>query len=142
MATAVVTEEKITLADGSEETIRPLVISKLRKFMDIWSSYQDEISKLIDPKVDENGEIAEEDAEKYTDKYLQNLSFEVQLRLVAICLDNLRKDNERDKAFQSRIEDLIDLPTLHRILKVCGGLSLGDEADPNLMVAPEGDGLT
>lgn len=97
MATKVFTEEVIELQDGSEATLRPLVIKRLRKFMTL---------------VDEMPETKNQDEQ-----------LEVMIKACAIALGQSRKDLEHDL---EKLEDILDMDTIGRIFEICGGIKFSD----------------
>ncbi len=106
MATTVYTTEEIQLQDDSKVTLRPLTIKSLRKFMTVMEGFAKASS-------DEEG-------------------FEVLLTAAALCLAKQRPDlydAEAEKATEA-FEDAADMPTIYKILDVCGGVKLND---PNLL---------
>lgn len=112
MATTVYTTEEITLQDGVSATLKPLNIKGLRKFM----------ARMDDFKTVETEEEG----------------LEVLLDAAAICL---MKENPQywDKEgrdgkgkYTDEFEDAADMPTVYRILNVCGGVDL---TSPELMAA-------
>lgn len=128
MATTVFTVEHVILQDEeeSEAILKPLVLAKSRRFMEEWSKFEN----------------LEEDKE----------SFDILRNCAAIGLEKQfkgqvvgkveKKDNETEKAFVARqeaawtewLEESLDMPTIHKILEVCGGLKFDD---PNLVAAME-----
>lgn len=103
MATTVYNVEKITLQDGQEVELKPLSIKKLRKFMKV---------------LQESQEVATED---------ETLS--VLIGAVAIALESQLPELAADR---DKLEDALDVPTINRILEVCGGIKM-DES--NLLAA-------
>lgn len=116
MANAVYTVEEITLQDGSAVELRPLNISRLRKFMVL---------------IDEFGNAESEDD-----------GFETLLVAAALCISNKRPefwDETVDRGegkprgkYTPDFEEVADMPTVYHILDVCGGVKLND---PNLLAA-------
>lgn len=116
MATTVYTTETVALQDGTEVTLRPLNIKNLRKFMKKMEEFQE-------VKTEEDG-------------------LEILLDASAICLMKERPevwDNAKDRGegksnggYSPIWEDVADMPTVYRILDVCGGVKLDD---PNLIAA-------
>jgi hypothetical protein len=110
LATTVYTVEDITLQDGTTVTLRPLNIKSLRKFMETMEDFA---------KVES-----------------ENDGLEVLLDAAAICLmkenpqywDKHAKDGKGTHS--EDFEDVADMPTIYKILEVCGGVKLND---PNLM---------
>ena len=110
MATSVYTTEEVELQDGSTVTLKPLTIKNLRKFMKIMESF----------------------AEAET----EDEGLDVMLDASALCLKAQRAefwDNDEDKHTEA-FEESVDMPTLYKVLDVCGGLKLND---PNLLAAAQ-----
>jgi hypothetical protein len=104
IATTVYDTEDIILQDGTEVTLRPNSIKRQRKFM----------------KALEASETPKSNDEA-TDQILE---------LAAICLDGLLVKGEDGE--EPDLEDLLDEPTIYKIIEVCGGIKLND---PNLLAA-------
>lgn len=102
MATSVYTAEEIVLQDGKEVTLKPLNIKNLRKFM---------------TKFKEIDKIKEDD---------QIVDFLIEVG--QLCLAAFYKEYEDTDKF----EDAVDMPTVHKIIEICGGVKLND---PELMAA-------
>ena len=103
MATTVYDVEEIQLQSGETVKLKPLSISKLRKFMKVMQNTQD---------------AGTEDA-----------ALSVLIEACAIALESQLPDLAKDL---EKLEDALDLPTINRIIKVCGGIDL---EDPNLLAA-------
>jgi len=95
----------IELSDGSSITLKPLPIKQLRKFMEVINSMQE--SENEDP----------------------DAAMDVFIKAAMICLKNIRPDLSED---QDKFEDIVEVPTMMKILEVVGGLKL---TDPNLLGA-------
>jgi len=96
--TTVINEEKtITLLDGSTIQARPLKLSLLRKFM---------------KKFEEIAPVAEDN-----DK-----SLDILLECVKIALEQY----DAKLAGSAELEDLLDLPTVYKIVEEASGIKLGD----------------
>lgn len=121
MATQVYKTEDITLQDGTEVTLKPLPIGRLRRFMDSWAKFSD----------------AEND----------NDGFDVFINCAGIALeanfkgkfDTLKATEAQAKKgeflsteYKEYLEDTLDLDTIYKILDVTGGIKLND---PNLLAA-------
>lgn len=102
MATQVYTVEEITLQDGTEVSLKPLNIRNLRKFMTKFKELDN--LKTDDEVVDFLIEVGQ------------------------LCLASLYKEYEDTEKF----EDAVDMPTVHKIIEICGGVKLND---PELMAA-------
>ena len=103
MATTVYDVEEITLQNGSTVKLKPLTIKELRKFMVA-------ISKTAD--------VTTED--------------ETLTILIDACAVALEKQLPDLVADRDAFEDVLDVPTINRILEVCGGIKMDD---PNLLAA-------
>jgi len=101
MATKVNKEETVTLQDGTEVTIAPLNIKNLRKFMEVVKGF-----------------------EKAADD-LEGLDLMVEACAVALSKSNpeLAEDNDR-------LEEVLDMPAINKIMSVAGGVDMS--GDPNL----------
>ena len=104
MATTVYDIVEIELADGTTITLKPLPIKQLRKFMTI---------------------IQGMDAENSSEQ--EAMDFFIKAAMV--CLEKTRPELASDK---DKFEDLIEVPTMMKILEIAGGLKL---TDPNLLGA-------
>lgn len=102
MATSVYTVEEIVLQDGTEVTLKPLNIKNLRRFM---------------KKFKEIDKLKEDDA-----------VVDFLIEVGQLCLSSLYKEYEDTEKF----EDAVDMPTVHKIIEICGGVKLND---PELMAA-------
>ena len=105
MATTVYDVVEIELSDGTSITLKPLPIKQLRKFMEV-------IKKM------DNDENASEDA-----------AMDVFIEAAMVCLEALKPDLANDK---EKFENLVEVPTMMKILEIAGGLKL---TDPNLLGA-------
>ena len=105
MATAVYDIVEIELSNGESLTIKPLPIKKLRKFMQV-------IQKMDDPELESD-----------------NAAMEIFIEAAMVCLEVYKPELSTDK---DKFEELIEIPTMMKILEVAGGLKLND---PNLLGA-------
>ena len=105
MATTVYTTEEVTLQNDATVTLKPLPIRQLRKFMV-------ELQKLSKIDSEEEG-------------------INVMLALAALCI---QKQVPELVANQDELEDALDMPTVYKIIEVCGGVKLND---PNLLAAAQ-----
>jgi len=103
LATTVYDVEEIKLQNGDTVQLKPLSIKQLRKFMAVINKAQ---------------EATTEDE-----------SLGVLIEACGIALESQLPDLVKDKDL---LEDALDIPTVNRILEVCGGIKLDD---PNLMAA-------
>lgn len=121
MASRVFSEETLTLQDDTDVSVRPLVIGRLRRFMDAWE-------KITELKEGEDG-------------------FDVFINCAGISLEhNFRGKFDPIKAtaeeaakgeflspeYKEYLLDTLDLETIYRVLEVAGGIKLND---PKLMEA-------
>jgi hypothetical protein len=104
VATSVYTAEEIKLQNGKEVTLKPLNIKNLRKFM---------------KKFKELDTFKDGDDDKVVDFLIE---------VGQLCLASLYKEYEDTDKF----EDAVDMPTVHKIIEICGGVKLND---PELMAA-------
>jgi len=105
LATTVYNIEEIELSNGERLVIRPLPINRLKEFMRV-------IKKMDDP------DLESEDA-----------AMEIFIEATMVCLKTLKPELAEDK---EKFEDIIEVPTMMKILEVAGGLKLND---PNLLGA-------
>jgi hypothetical protein len=103
LATTVYDVEEITLQNGATVKLKPLTIKELRKFMVA-------INKTVD--------VTTED---------ETLSV-----LIEACAVALEKQLPELVADRDALEDALDVPTINKILEVCGGIKMDD---PNLLAA-------
>lgn len=109
MATQVYTTEEVSLQDGTVVELKPLTIKNLRKFMKVINE------ELVEVKSEEEG-------------------MDVVLKAAALCLKNQKPEywDEESQTYTEAFEDVADMPTVYKILEVCGGVKLND---PNLLAA-------
>ena len=103
MATTVYDVEEITLQNGATVKLKPLTIKELRKFMVA-------IQKTADVKNEEE-------------------TLTILIDACAVALEKQLPDLVKDREL---LEDALDVPTINRILEVCGGIKMDD---PNLLAA-------
>lgn len=103
MATTVYDVEVIKLQNDAEVTLRPLTINKLREFMKVMDGFAGAESELE--------------------------TLDVLLNACAVALAKQEPDLVADR---EKLEDALDLPTIYRIIKICGGIDL---ENPNLLAA-------
>jgi hypothetical protein len=102
LATQVYTIEDVLLQDGKEVSLRPLNIKNLRKFMV-------KFKELENLKNDDD-------------------VIEFLVETAHLCLSSLYPEYSDVETF----EDAVDMPTVHKIIEVCGGVKLND---PELIAA-------
>jgi len=103
LATTVYDVEEITLQNGASIKLKPLSIKQLRKFMAV---------------INKTAELKTED-EQLT----------ILIDACAVAIETQLPDLVKDRDL---LEDALDVPTINRILEVCGGIKLDD---PNLLAA-------
>ena len=103
MATTIYDVEEIQLQNGATVKLKPLTIKELRKFMVAIQKTANTTSE------DETLDI-----------------------LIDACAVALEKQLPELVADRDALEDALDVPTINRILEVCGGIKMDD---PNLLAA-------
>ena len=103
MATTVYDVEEIQLQNGVNVKLKPLTIKELRKFM---------------AAIAKTAEVTTED--------------ETLTILIDACAVALEKQLPELVKNRDELEDVLDVPTINRILEVCGGIKMDD---PNLLAA-------
>ncbi len=103
MATTVYSVEEVQLQNGQTVKLKPLSIAELRKFM------------LAIKKT----------AESQTEDDTLNI-------LIDACAIAIEKQLPELVANRDALEDALDVPTINRILEVCGGIKMDD---PHLLAA-------
>ena len=103
MATTVYDVEEITLQNGAKVTLKPLTIKELRKFM---------------AAIQKTAQTTSEDE-----------TLTILIDACAVALEKQQPDLVKDRDL---LEDALDVPTINRILEVCGGIKMDD---PNLLAA-------
>jgi hypothetical protein len=96
---------EIELSDGTTLELKPLPIKQLRKFMEVINSMQEQEN--------ENPDVA----------------MDIFVQAAMVCLESIKPELSKDK---DKFEELIEVPTMMKILEVVGGLKL---TDPNLLGA-------
>ena len=103
LATTVYNVEEVQLQNGQTVKLKPLSIKELRKFM--------------------------EAIQKTANVTTEGETLTVLIEACAITLEKQLPELVADK---EALEDALDVPTMNRILEVCGGIKLDD---PNLLAA-------
>lgn len=103
MATTVYNVEQIELQNGAKVTLKPLTIKELRKFMEA-------IKKTATVQTEEE-------------------TLTILIDACAVALEKQLPDLVKNR---DELEDALDVPTINRILEVCGGIKMDD---PNLLAA-------
>ena len=106
MATSVYQVVEIELIDGTKLTLRPLKISLLRDFMKKFQGL-------------DNVDVASDN-----DK-----SMDLLIDCVQIAMQQYSSELSTDR---KKLEDVIDLPTVYKIIEIASGVKLND---PNLLAA-------
>jgi hypothetical protein len=96
-ATTVYTIEEVILQDENVAVLKPLPIKQLRKFMT-------ELEKLGKTENEEDG-------------------VDIMTTMAGICLQKQLPDLVSDR---DALEDALDMPTIYKIVEVCGGVKLND----------------
>jgi hypothetical protein len=105
MATSVYEVVEIELIDGTKLSLRPLRISLLREFMKKFQGL-------------DNIEVASDN-----DKSMD---------LLMDCITIAMQQYNAELADKKKLEDLVDLPTVYKIIEIASGVKLND---PNLLTA-------
>jgi esterase/lipase len=105
VATTVYDVEEIQLSNGETLVIKPLTIKHLKKFLKV-------MKKMEDPKIESEEQV-----------------MEIFVEGAMVCLEQLKPELAEDI---ETFEEVIEVPTLMKILEVAGGLKLND---PNLNAA-------
>lgn len=100
MAIEVNEEQVMTLIDGTQFSVKPLRISLLRKFM---------------KKFDGIGEVSSDN-----DK-----SMDLLIDCVQIALEQYKPEVAGDR---EKLEDLLDLPTVYKVIEAASGIKLDGNA--------------
>lgn len=103
MATTVYDVEEIELQNGAKVKLKPLTIKELRKFMIV---------------IDKTQQLTSQDE-----------TLNILIDACAVALEKQLPDLVKDR---DALEDSLDVPTINRILEVCGGIKMDD---PNLLAA-------
>jgi hypothetical protein len=103
LATTIYDVEEIQLQNGATVKLKPLTIKELRKFM---------------IAIQKTASTTSED--------------ETLTILIDACAVALEKQLPELVADRDALEDALDVPTINRILEVCGGIKMDD---PNLLAA-------
>lgn len=108
MATTVYQTEDIILQDGTEITLKRLNIKNQRKFMNRFENL--EVTESNDEATDQMVELA-------------------KICLVGVLKGTKHEENSQDDEW---LEEVLDEPTIYKIIEVCAGIKLND---PNLLAA-------
>jgi len=105
MATSVYETVEVELQNGITVVLKPLKISILREFMK-------EFQKISD--------------EKIADDNIKSMDLLLSCAVIAM------KQYNPELAEKAKLEDVIDLPTIYKVIEVAAGIKLND---PNALVA-------
>jgi hypothetical protein len=105
MATSVYETVDVELMDGTSITLRPLKLSLLREFMK-------EFQKIGDEKIAEDN--------------IKSMDLLLNCSVIAM------KQFNPELATKEQLEELIDLPTVYKVIEVAAGIKLND---PNALAA-------
>jgi len=105
LATTVYDVEEIQLSNGDTLVIKPLTIKHLKKFLKV-------MKKMEDDSIESEEQV-----------------MEIFVEGAMVCLEQLKPELSQDL---EKFEEVIEVPTLMKILEVAGGLKLND---PNLSAA-------
>ena len=103
MASTVYEVEKIKLQNGAEVELKPLTIKELREFMKV---------------INKTAGVTTEDE-----------TLTLLIDACAVALEKQLPDLVKDR---DAFEDVLDVPTINRILEICGGIKMDD---PNQVAA-------
>lgn len=103
MASTVYDVEEIELQNGAKVKLKPLSIKQLRKFM--------EVIKKVQEAEDETATLG------------------ILVEACGVAIETQLPDLVADV---EKLEEALDVPTINRILEVCGGIKMDD---PNLIAA-------
>ena len=117
MALEVYKVETIELQDGTEVELRPLSINRLKKFMA-------KIAEFGEPITTIKGEKKED-----TEKRQEEIGMNRLVDAATLCLSNKIPELCADR---EKLEEALDMPTIYKIIDLCGGIKLND---PNLIAA-------
>lgn len=121
MAKEAYTKVDITLQDGTDLTIKPLVLGRLKRFMKAWSEF-----KNVDMEMDELAPF---------DIYINcaGIALEKELKEAGKVTETRGSgDDPLSPEYREYLEETLDMDTIFRIMDVCGGMKLDD---PNLLAA-------
>jgi hypothetical protein len=105
MATSIYEVVEVELLDGSQISMKPLKISLLRDFMK-------EFQKISDPKISEDN--------------IKSMDLLLNCAVIAM------KQYNPELATKEQLEDIMDLPTVYKVIEVAAGIQLND---PNALAA-------
>ncbi len=138
MATEVYTSQIITLQDGEEVELRPLVVSKLRKFMRVWADHLDTMTQKVNEQADES----DENYVPFTNLDLQDAQLVAFIKMCSFGLEDQLKGERTERQFLDYLENTLDEPTIMKILEVTGNFKTdGTNGEAPNPTAPEAEQL-
>lgn len=105
MPTAIYDVAELELENGETITVKPLPIKTLKKFMNVIRELDDENVKSEESALD------------------------VFIKAAMVCMEKSAPHLSKDR---EAFEDAVNVPTMMKILEICGGLKM---TDPNLLGA-------
>lgn len=105
MANSIYDTAELELEDGTNIFLKPLPIKQLKKFMEV---------------------IRELDSEDIT---TEEQAMDIFIKAAMVCLE---KTNPEVGLSREKFEEVVNIPTMMKVLEICGGLKLND---PNLLGA-------
>lgn len=130
MATKAISAEEIVLHDDKAYTLRPLTIANMREFMKMLEEVQAKVAavEVAAAEYDAAVRAAEENGTEPPAEKVEGLD---ELGLLGLfipcavfCFNANRKDE--DNVSLEWFEDNVDLLTVQEIVRVCGGVELGN----------------
>jgi len=121
MAKQMYKQTDIELQDGTEVTIKPLPIARLRRFMECWAEIANvkEGDDGFDVFVNCSGIALEQ-------------NFSQKFDTLSATAEKKKKGEFLSVEYREYLEETLDLDTIYQILDVAGGIKLND---PKLMEA-------
>ena len=132
MATEVFTTQDVTLLDGTDITLRPLPIAKLRKFSRLWADHMKDMQKRM--------QAASETDEVFDEADMTDEQLTVFIKMCSLGLEADLKEEKNDKQFKEYLENVLDEQTIYTILFVTGGLDLNSLGNQNPAKVPGAEG--
>lgn len=122
MANTVYTEEEITLQDGTELTLRPSPIARLRRIMKEWKKFEgiEDEDESFDIFINCCGIALEKD---FRDKF-ESVKADQTIKE--------EKGQVLSSKYKEYLEETLEMDTIYKIMEVCAGMKLND---PNLLAA-------
>lgn len=125
IATKVYSQEDITLQDGTDVVLKPLVIGKLRRFMKRWDDIAEaggDEYKSMDIFIDVCG-IALEDNYKGKFESLKGSVVDVDEAEAKKKEPNIPVLSNQ---YREYLEDTLEMDSIYKIIEICGGIKLND----------------